>query len=202
MRVLIYAFEPFGGEKINSSYEVLKKLRNEDKTKKADIKYLVLPTSFQEAVILIIKKFEEYSPDIVLGLGQKEGIDYLKVEKVALNLADSEERDNLNYIPKDELIDKKSPAAYFTSFPNTEIVRMLNKEGIKTKISLSAGTFVCNYVIYTLLNYASQKNLDCKIGFIHIPKTESQIKNGNGAYMDLNKSSKGIKKVITFLIKE
>jgi pyroglutamyl-peptidase len=201
MKLLIYAFDPFKGEKINSSQEVLKKLRNDNKLKNADIEWLLLPTSFQKASTLIIKMLKKYSPDIVLGLGQKEGIDFLKVERVALNLADSKNKDNSNYNPKNKIIDKNGPAAYFTSLPNIEIVRKINKSGIKTKMSLSAGTFVCNYVIYTLLNYVSQKNLNCKIGFIHIPKTQLQVKDNKEMYMDLNESSEGIKRVIDILMK-
>jgi len=169
-RVLVTGFEPFGGEDMNPSEvvarEVVKTL--------SGLPYVepilaVLPVSFRRVKPLIEELVDRYKPDISVSLGQWEGITYITLERVAINIADARIPDNDDCQPIDEPIEPGGPPAYFTTFPIKAILKRLRKEGIPAAISNSAGTFLCNYVFYLLLHLSHTRGYPKKVGYMHIP---------------------------------
>jgi pyroglutamyl-peptidase len=174
MKVLVTGFEPFGGEKINPAYEIVKELK--DEIGGAEIIKLEVPTAFGVSIEKVIQKIDEEDPDHILCLGQAGGRNQISVEKVAINLNDARIPDNLNQQPIDSPIDPAGDTAYFSSLPVKAMVEAIQARGIAAAVSYTAGTYVCNHLMYGVLNYLKKHNGRQKAGFIHIPFLPEQVR--------------------------
>jgi len=166
-RVLVTGFEPFGGSDFNTSQDLLELLRsNNDQLETA-----VLPTTFLGATA---KLFAICSPEhrLVICLGESQQADRLCLEKIAVNLKNCELKDNEGCSFQDQAISSDGPAAYFSQLPLSQLSFLLNDNSIPAKISLSAGTFVCNSIFYNLEHII--RRADRQVAFIHLPKTKDQ----------------------------
>ena len=160
-------FNSFGEEKINPALEVIKKLKNN--IAGADVVKLVVPTVFGKSIEIVTYAIEKERPDYVLCIGQAGGRFEITAERIAINLNDAKIPDNEGKMPIDVSIDNGGRAAYFATIAIKEIVLEIKKEKIPAAISNSAGTFVCNHLMYGVLDYISKNNIPAKAGFIHIP---------------------------------
>lgn len=172
MKILVTGFDPFGGESINPSMEAV--LALPDTIGAATLIKVILPTKFREAGEILERKIQELQPDAVVSIGQAGGRSAITPERVAINLRDASIPDNGGAQPCDEEIFSNSPTAYFATLPIKKIVSALKDAGIPAAISNTAGTFVCNEVMYTALHAAAGQETAMKAGFIHIPFTEEQ----------------------------
>lgn len=185
MKILVTGFDPFGGENINPAYEVVKKLS--ENIGGAEVIKLQIPTAFNKSLENTIEKIKEVNPDFVLNIGQAGGRFDITVERVAININDARIPDNLNQQPVDVKIDESGENAYFATIPIKSIVEMIKSKNIPASISNSAGTYVCNNVMYGVLNYIHKNNLNIQAGFIHIPFLFQQIiDKKNSPAMDLH----------------
>jgi pyroglutamyl-peptidase len=175
-KVLLTGFEPFGGESINPALEVIKEI-TEEKMTNIELTVMQLPVIFGKAYELLIKKISDVNPDLILSIGQAGGSARISVEKVGLNFKDSKIPDNEGSKPKDELIISDGPVAYFTTINVRKTTNNLKKAGIPAIISYSAGTYVCNNLVYGALHYLNTTNKEIKYGFIHVPFLPQQVAN-------------------------
>lgn len=173
MRVLVTGFDPFGGDKVNPAYEAVKLLPNT--IKGAEIVTIEIPTVYGKSGETVEKSIKEYKPDAVLCVGQAGGRSTITVEKVAINLAEARIKDNEGNQPVDEAIKADGENAYFATIPVKAMVNNIRDHGIPANISYSAGTFVCNDVMYNLLYLISTKYPQIKGGFIHVPFAPEQV---------------------------
>ncbi|KPU63510.1 pyrrolidone-carboxylate peptidase [Thermococcus sp. EP1] len=173
MRVLITGFEPFGGEKINPSWEAVKDLP--EKIDGVKVLKKELPVSFKGVKEKLPQIINKTMPDIVILTGQAGGRTNITIERVAINIMDSKKEDNDGYKPEDEPIFKEAPAAYFSTLPIKRIVKALRNNKIPATISNSAGTYVCNTAMYVALHHIAINNLNIKAGFIHVPYIPEQV---------------------------
>lgn len=172
MKILITGFDAFNGEKINPASLILEKLADEIDGVK--IEKLIIPTAFYRVADLIERKIVESRPDILISLGQAGGRSDISVERVAINIADASIADNDGKKPIDEKIRRDGENAYFSTLPIKAIVENLRAEEIPASVSNSAGTYVCNFVMYNDLFFASKyKNFSA--GFIHVPYLPAQV---------------------------
>ena len=179
-KLLITGFEPFGGESINPSWEAVKKLPEVIGDKKL-IK-LQIPTVFGKGFDELTKKADEVKPDIILCIGQAGGRKAVTPEVIGINLREASIPDNEGNQPVNEPVVKGGREAYFATIPVRDIVKAVNEAGLPCSLSYSAGAFVCNDVLYSVLN-----RFDGIIpaGFIHVPFIKEQVKN-NEPYMELD----------------
>ncbi|MEN0613016.1 pyroglutamyl-peptidase I [Klebsiella indica] len=170
--VLITGFEPFGGEAINPSWEVVKQL---DGVIIAGLPVTArqLPCVFGDALAVLNAALDELEPVLTLAIGQAGGRVDITVERVAINVDDARIPDNKGLQPIDVPIIADGPAAYFSTLPIKAIVAALRERGIPASVSQTAGTFVCNHVMYGLL-HRLQGKCGVKGGFIHIPYLPEQ----------------------------
>lgn len=165
MNILITGFEPFAKDEINSSWESVKLLPNE--LKGNNIYKVLIPVVFN--VDKLIENIKKYSPDIIILVGQAGGRTGITIERVAINLDDAIIPDNNNYQPVDNTIKLDGENAYFSPLPVKTIINNLKDNDIEARISYTAGTYVCNHVMYNTLYHINKNNLDIKAGFIHVP---------------------------------
>jgi len=177
MKVLVTGFEPFGGEKVNPSIESVKKLSN--RIAGADIVKAEIPTVFYKSIKKLEELLEREKPDIVICVGQAGGRNRISIERVAINISDGNIPDNEGYQPIDEVIFEDGDTAYFSNLPIKAMVKKMNDRSIPTEVSNTAGTYVCNHIMYGLLYNINKKYPKMKGGFIHIPFLPEQVINKN-----------------------
>lgn len=170
--VLITGFDPFDSEPINASFEAVKALP--DEIDGAKIHKVELPTVFSKSAFVAIEAIEEYKPDIVLLTGQSGGSTAVSIERVAINIDDARIPDNEENRPVDVPIIEGDSPAYFSTLPIKKIVASLKEDGIPAVVSNSAGTFVCNHVMYAVLSHIRKRRLGIRSGFIHVPYIPEQ----------------------------
>lgn len=173
MRVLITGFEPFGGEITNPAYEAVKGLP--DQISDIQIIKSEIPTAFQVSIQKIEALIKTHLPDVVICVGQAGGRSNITIERVGINVDDAGIPDNLGKQPIDEAIYLDGPAAYFSTLPIKAIVKALRENGIPASVSNSAGTYVCNHIMYGLLHVLKTEYPGVRGGFIHVPYCESQV---------------------------
>ncbi|EEH63487.1 pyroglutamyl-peptidase I [Gleimia coleocanis DSM 15436] len=198
MRVLITGFDPFDNEEINPSWEAIKCLPTE--INGIEVHKLQLPTSFERGVATLVEALFALRPDATIQVGQHGGVASLQIERVAINLANARISDNDGNSPKEKTILTKAPTAYFATLPTAQIVRELQASGIPAQLSYSAGTFVCNTVMFTALHFAATEMPTLKSGFIHVPYLPAQVVNRPAvASMSLEMITAGLEKAISVL---
>ena len=166
MKLLLTAFDPFGGEKTNASLEALKKIKPPDKM---ELVKLELPTVFGRAGEVLLDALRRERPDAVICLGQAAGRAAVTPERVAINVREASIPDNAGQMPADEPVVPGGPAAYFSLLPLRAMIEAASTAGVRAAISNSAGTFVCNDVMYTLLYALNTQYPQTIGGFIHVP---------------------------------
>ncbi len=172
MRVLVTGFEPFGEEKMNPSWEAVKRLPGEIDGS-ALVKRL-LPVSFRGVREILPRLIVETRPDVIVLTGQAGGRPNVTVERVAINVMDSAKPDNDGFKPEDEPVFEGAPAAYFSTLPVKAIVRAMRKAKIPAGVSNTAGTYVCNTAMFTALHTVAVAGMEAKVGFIHVPFSHEQ----------------------------
>lgn len=191
-KLLITGFEPFGGEKINPSWEAVSRLP--DTVNGYSLTKLCLPVVFGEAAEKVKNVAGELSPEVILCIGQAGGRAAITPELVGINLRHASIPDNKRNMPVDEPIIEGGDVAYFSTLPMRAIAKEINGAGITSHVSYSAGAYVCNDLLYTLL--ANYQGTETRIGFIHIPYCKEQNKEPS---MELEKIIEGLKIAIEAL---
>lgn len=172
-KLLITGFEPFGGESINPSWEAV--LRLPDTVGRYTLTKLRVPVVFKRGAEVIIEKALELKPDVILSIGQAGGRDAVTPELVGLNLRHAGMPDNEGNEPFDEPIADCGENAYFSTLPVRKMSEAIRSLGIPSRVSYSAGAYVCNDVLYTLLHRF--RDSETRVGFIHIPYSAEQGKS-------------------------
>lgn len=191
MKILLTGFAPFGGEAINPSYEALKTLPTV--IRGADVVCVELPTAFQDSLQALYLQIEKHSPDLILCVGQAGGRFELTLERVAINIDDARIPDNKGEQPIDTLIFADGENAYFTNLPVKAMLAAARQKGIPASLSNSAGTYVCNHVMYGLLHFINTHGLSAYGGFLHVPYLPEQvIHKSNTPFMPLEMITSGI----------
>lgn len=200
MKILVTGFDPFDKDIVNPAYEAVKKLPN--RIKDAEIIKLEIPTSFERSKIAIEEAIEKYNPDVVLSIGQAGGRNDITIEKVAINLIEARIKDNDGSQPLDTTIREDGETAYFTNLPIKGMVSHIKENNIPATISYTAGTFVCNSVMYNILYLINKKYNNIKGGFIHVPFLPEQaaIKNPIPSSMSLDMICKSIELAIEAIV--
>lgn len=170
--LLVTGFEPFGSENINPAWEAVARLP--ERIGPWSLTRLRVPTVFGLAAETVLRAAETVRPDAILCVGQAGGRDAVTPEVVGINLRDARIPDNAGNQPADEPVDPDGPAAYFTTLPARAMAEAVRAAGLPCRLSYSAGTFVCNDLLYALLR--RYDGTDVRVGFVHVPFLPEQAK--------------------------
>ena len=176
MKLLLTAFDPFGGETVNPAQQAVEAVA--DRVGEVEIVKLVVPTVFGRSIDVVAEAIEKHSPDAVLCIGQAGGRPDLTPERIAINMDDARIPDNEGNRPVDEPIRKDGQAAYFSTLPVKAMVEAIRAAGIPASLSNTAGTFVCNHLMYGVLYTLEKKYPGVRGGFMHVPFLPSQVQVG------------------------
>lgn len=172
MKILVTGFDPFGGESVNPAYEAVKLLP--DQIKGAKIIKLEIPTVFSKSGPAVEAGIKEHEPDVVINVGQAGGRASVTIEKVAINFADARIADNDGEQPIDEPLQADGETAYFATVPVKAMMQNVRKHGLPCSVSYTAGTYVCNSIMYNVLYMCAKRYPGIRAGFIHVPYACSQ----------------------------
>lgn len=173
MKLLLTAFDPFGGEPINPALEAVKLVA--DRVGDVDIVKVEVPTVFGKSIATVTAAIEKEKPDAVLCIGQAGGRYDLTPERVAINLDDASIEDNEGNQPIDAAIFEDGAPAYFSTLPIKAMVAKIQEAGVPASVSDTAGTFVCNHLMYGVLYTLAKKYPGVRGGFMHVPFVTSQV---------------------------
>lgn len=169
-RLLITGFDPFGGASVNPSWMAVEQLPEQIG------KYVLckqqIPTVFGKAAAVALEAADQFHPDVILCVGQAGGRAAVTPERIGVNIRDARIPDNEGNQPRGEFVDVHGPAAYFSTLPVERMAQAIRKAGVEGTVSNSAGAFVCNDVLYSLLHrYAGTA---VRVGFVHVPYLPEQ----------------------------
>ncbi|UXR53704.1 pyroglutamyl-peptidase I [Staphylococcus simulans] len=198
MNILVTAFDPFGKEKTNPALEAVKLLP--ETIGEHTITKLEIPTVFNESVEAIKQQLKIETYDAVLAIGQAGGRFDLTPERVGINVDDARIADNKGNQPIDEVIQEDGAPAYFSNMPVKRLTQAIKDAGVPASLSNTAGTFVCNHVLYQLGYLHATTFPYIQFGFIHVPFIPEQVTNKpNTPSMALDTIVKGLEAAISEL---
>lgn len=171
-RILLTGFEPFGGESTNPSWEIAERF-DESLVGDVEIVAVRLPVDCKGASRELKTALGRLRPSAVIGLGQAGGRTALSIEKVAINLADNRADRESGERAEGGPVVRGGPDAYFARLPVATIIDAITARGVPAAMSLSAGAYVCNAVMYTAL-HTLRARPEVPAGFIHLPYEAGQ----------------------------
>lgn len=199
MNILVTGFDPFGGERINPALEAVKLLSDEIEGHKID--KLEIPTVFHKSKEVVVEQLRQKEYDIVLAIGQAGGRFELTPERVGINIDDARIPDNEGNQPIDEAIQTTGASAYFSNLPVKRMTEAIKSQGVPARLSNTAGTFVCNHILYQLGYLQATQFPNIKFGFIHVPFIPEQVTDKpEKPSMSIQTIAKGLKAALEAVI--
>jgi pyroglutamyl-peptidase len=174
MKLLLSAFDPFGGDLVNPALEAVKGIPAT--IGGTEIVKLEVPTVFRKSIDRLVAAIEKEKPDVVLCVGQAGGRFDITPERVAINIDDARIPDNEGNQPVGPIYEDGN-AAYFATLPIKAMVKKIRDAGLPASVSNTAGTFVCNHLMYGLLYHIAKSYPGIRGGFIHVPFIPEQVVN-------------------------
>ena len=175
MKILLTGFEPFGGETVNPAQEAVKLVK--DEIKGAEIVKCFVPVVFGKAIDTVYEAIKKENPDAILMIGQAGGRYEITPERVAINCDDGRIPDNEGNQPVDQPVFADGENAYFSTLPIKKMVENMKAHNIPAAISNTAGTYVCNHLMYGVLYHVDKEFPDKIAGFMHVPFLHEQVMN-------------------------
>lgn len=166
-KLLLTGFVPFLDFKVNPTEEIARALDGRT-IGNYEVIGRVLPVEFSGTAVQALHHYKEVKPDVVIMLGLAGGRSKLTPERIAINCCDGAP-DNSGIALQDALIEEEGPDAYFSTLPIRQFVTNLNEQGYPSQISNSAGTYLCNFVMYKMLHHIKIEQDNVRAGFVHIP---------------------------------
>ena len=193
-RLLITGFDPFGGATVNPSWMAVERLP--DQIGECVLCKLQIPTVFGKAATAVLETAGQFSPDTILCVGQAGGRAVVTPERIGVNIRDARIPDNAGNQPRGEFVDPQGPAAYFSTLPVEAMAQAIRDAGVDATVSNSAGAFVCNDVLYSLLHHYDGTAV--RVGFVHVPYLPEQ----GAPSMELEQIVRALESAITLITKE
>ena len=197
MKILMTAFDAFGGETINPALEAVQRVIP---PMGVELVRIEVPTIFGKSVQVVADAIAREHPDVVLCIGQAGGRAQITPERVAINVMDATIADNIGVMPVDEPVVPGGENALFATVPIKQMVKAIQLEGIPAKLSNTAGTFVCNQLLYGVLYLCKARYPHTRAGFIHVPFLPQQVAGkGNLPSMPLEDMVRALEAVLACL---
>ena len=201
MKILLTGFDPFGGENVNPALEAVKLVKA---PAGAALVRLEVPTVFGKSIDTVLEAVRLHRPDAVVCVGQAAGRAGITPERVAINLMDASIPDNEGNQPCDRPVYPDGENAYFSTLPVKAMVEAIKAAGVPASLSNTAGTFVCNQLMYGLLYHTSREFPGIRGGFVHVPCIPEQAERteGNLPSLPLPEIVRGLEAALAVLAKD
>ncbi len=184
-KLLLTGFGPFHTHPTNPTGEIVE-LLDENHIGDWKIHGRILPVVFDEVFPALEKAISQTHPDAVIMTGLAWGRDLISLERVAINCLDSIRKDNKGMEVHDQKITEQGENAYFSTLPLREIKQTLDQLKIPCEISNTAGTYVCNQIMYLCLKHFTDAQISLPAGFIHLPPDRTLKPDSHWEIKDLS----------------
>ncbi len=181
--ILVSSFMAFGPSRLNSAQEAVRSLP--PVIADCSIERVDVPVSYDQAVPVVLSAARRACPAAIVCVGQAAGRAEVSFERVAINVDSSKRPDGCGIVRMDVPIDPDGPAAYFTTLPISEMAMAVRAQGLPAGVSNTAGTYVCNHLMYGLLRafdgegeQGDEQGVACPVGFVHVPVMPEQVAEG------------------------
>lgn len=168
-RLLITGFAPFGGDKLNPSWQAVQALP--DRVGVWELVKKELPVTFRGAPAALFEAMDECEPDAVLMIGLAASRGAVTPERQGFNEMVARIPDNEGYQPQNEPVVPGGPQVLFSTLPVEDMTEAVSALGLPAHLSDSAGRYVCNTLLYSALHHAEQSDDPIPAAFIHVPAT-------------------------------
>lgn len=200
--IILTGYEPFGDYEHNPSSQIAQSLHKET-IHGTTIVGRELPVIFDEAFPIITELIDTHNPLAVVSTGLMPGREAITVERIGINRRDFDGvPDNAGAEPVDTPVLSDGPDAYFSGLPVRDLVTTINESGVPARISNTAGTHLCNNILYATRHHVKTEDLDLPTGFIHVPFSHTQVaeQSETNPSMSLNAMESGIRAALEYLI--
>ncbi len=197
MKVLVTCFDAFGGEAINSAQKAVDLLPS--RVRFTRIITAQIPTKYNDSVGEMKRLLVVHNPDVLLMVGQAAGRTQPELERIGINWDSASTADNAGETRLNQKICEDGPDGLFTTLPIEKLAAACRESGLPCNISYSAGTFVCNHVLYSMLYHAGENHLPLKVGFLHLPATMEQALTKKYPFMEPQTAAAVIKLLVSTL---
>jgi len=188
--ILVTGFDPFGGETVNPAQRILEALEGEVHT-------CLLPTSYDRSMKVLEEALDALHPRVLLSIGQAGGRPTLTLERVGINWMEAGIADNDGCLYRGRLIEENGPGGYLTTLDLPRLLEASRDVGVPAQVSLSAGTFVCNRILYGGLHWAATHDPEMKSGFLHVPFLPEQVlTKAASPSMELETMLRGVRAIL------
>lgn len=199
VKILVTAFDPFGGDAVNPALEAVRLLP--PTIAGAELVALEVPTVFGRSIRTVTEAIDEHQPDAVLCVGQAGGRSGVTPERVAINVDDARIPDNEGNQPIDQPVVDGGAPAHFSSLPVKAMVQAITEAGLPSELSNTAGTFVCNHLMYGVLHHLARQRLDqVRAGFVHVPFIPEQVTGRDVACLPLDAIARALTVAIEAIV--
>ena len=171
---LLTGFEPYGGRQFNPAFAVMQALAGRT-IAGVRVEGRALPVSFDRLGGAVTTLIDEVNPCGVICLGLWPGEPAIRLERIGVNIADFEIPDNEGRLCRDASVRSNAVSSHLSTLPLRAIEAALLEAWIPVRVSATAGTFLCNACLYTVLDELDQRGASIPAGFIHIPYTPEQV---------------------------
>ncbi len=172
--ILVTAFEPFGGEAINASWEAARRIDGW-RCGEAVVVARMLSCAYEVCVEEFVSEFERLRPCAVLLTGQAARRGVVSIERFARNAASATARDNRRALGS---VADAGPDVLKATIPPGVVTRAIREAGVSARISTDAGDYVCNHLYYGALRHLASASPTTTAVFIHLPATPEQAPPG------------------------
>lgn len=172
--VLLTGFEPYGGRGVNPAHEAMKAIDGRV-IEGFTVVGRGLPVSLRGMKSRLPDLIDEIMPSAVVCLGLWPGEATIRLERIGVNVVDYEIPDNDGALLSDGSVNPNAPEARFATLPLRSIEAALLEQGTPVRISSTAGTFLCNACLFTVLDTLSARAPRVPAGFIHVPYVPEQV---------------------------
>jgi pyroglutamyl-peptidase len=173
-RIVLTGFEPFAGDTVNPSGEVAKALDGR-RIGRIRVRSIVLPVLHEQAREAMAPALDGPEVEAVVHLGLAGGRARVALERVGVNVMHYSMPDARGDLRRDEPCVLGGPAAYWSTLPLRSILRELTAHGIPAYLSYTAGTYLCNFTLYSTLHAVAERRPPVRAGFIHLPYLPSMV---------------------------
>ncbi|KAG7267916.1 hypothetical protein CRUP_006666 [Coryphaenoides rupestris] len=166
-KVIVTGFEPFGGDKVNASWEAVKELQRLGLGNSVDLHVQEIPVEYRPVKELLPSLWKQHQPYLVVHVGVAGIATAVMLEQQGHNKG-YERPDNSGYHPDCGCCVVGGPDTIQSAL-DMEVVRQRVKDsGLEVAVTVShdAGRYLCDYSYYTSL-YVSEGGRRC--GFVHVP---------------------------------
>lgn len=173
-KLILTGFEPFGPYKFNPTQDIAREFDGAE-IASAKVTGLVLPSSYYKAYGMLYEKIQESGAEIVLGCGLASRIKRIRIEAVGRNIMNGPYPDCEGNEPKNKKISRVGNPHYFTNTNSIELANRLHEQGIDSEVSVDAGAYICNSLIYQVARAIERQALKVKFAYFHTPWTEDYL---------------------------